>query len=1009
MGFVLVILLLCSPVCLAQHIHRISHLSVANGLSQSSVYNIVGDSFGFLWMNTGDGLNRYDGRNFVVYKSRLNDSLHGHLKDRNINSPLYEDKWNNLWFAADEGVYYMNRHTGRFTVMLDKHQTIKQAVLAGTENGYAWAIVPGNGYYRMTADGNHCKRFPFRNYEYRFASNVSPVRSALMLDGRIWLIDLHGLFVYDTRNGTEKRVVQSQGLHKVMQLASGILAVSGRGKIVYCNPHTLDVDSLGVPAQKSGLCDWNAIAEDSVSGNIWLADNAAGEIVQLNKRGDIASFMQLKNKVNRLYVDRSRNLWIGTEGDGVYRVDVKPDRFHTLLPAAGKPGYMIKGLWRDNTGYIWMSAFGQGIFRYNPATGQQIKLPTEKVKPDSYLSNIFRDSVGYVVTTKDNEIHWRDTAGTVQMRLEIPTLTPFAVEKPQIFYIAEWQQGHYLVGTNMGLYTATIPNKPGGGKAYYINDKNIWGWVYNIAHHHGRDYYLGRRNGFCRIRVTNDTVVRLVEKGLPGLPIRHFYRSQQSPLLWIATEQGLVARDSTTGQMTVFDETSGIANSYIYAILPESDTALWVSTNNGLSRVAVNGYQPGGKIQATFRNYTVHDGLQSNEFNTGGFYHDAGGTLYFGGIEGISWFRPADIVPNPYKAIPAITAIYVNDTLVTGDTTMFMSRLELPWQRNTLSFTLRALEYTQPLQNLFAYRLAGVDRDWVYTANDKVRYSNLSPGTYEFQLKVRNNETVWNKEPLVLTVVIHPPFWQTWWFRLLLATAGATAIVVAARQYARGKVRARTRELEKQHALHMERMRISKDVHDDIGSGLSRISLLSAVARRKLHQNEAPETDINHISALSRELVDNMRDLIWLLNPENTTLDSLAARIREYSADFLDAAGIAVHFQFPPQVPAVPVPRDVQRNVLLTVKEAVNNVVKHSGATAVTMVLQYDGSTINIAVADNGRGLPDDDGEQKGNGLRNMRYRIGSVGGTWLVTSAPGEGTQIAISIPLGPPAAGGA
>jgi signal transduction histidine kinase len=206
----------------------------------------------------------------------------------------------------------------------------------------------------------------------------------------------------------------------------------------------------------------------------------------------------------------------------------------------------------------------------------------------------------------------------------------------------------------------------------------------------------------------------------------------------------------------------------------------------------------------------------------------------------------------------------------------------------------------------------------------------------------------------------------------------------------------------------MERMRISKDVHDDIGSGLSRISLLSAIARRKLHHNEAPESDINHISSLSRELVDNMRDLIWLLNPENTTLDSLAARIREYSADFLDAAGIAVHFVFPAQVPAMPVPHDVQRNVLLTVKEAVNNVVKHSGATEVTITLQYDGHTINISVADNGRGLPDDNGEQKGNGLRNMRYRIGSVGGTWFVASAPGEGTKITITIPLHQPAASG-
>lgn len=1008
MGVLLVLFLLCSPICKAQHIHRITNLNVSNGLSQSSVYNMTEDSFGFLWLTTGDGINRYDGRDFIVYKSRLNDTVHGYLKDRNINSPLYEDKWHNLWFAADEGVYYMSRHTGRFTVMLDKNKTIRQARLVGTQDGITWAILQGGGYYKMMAKNKYCEFRPFKDSSLRYPGEIVTVKSSLLCDGRIWVVDTKGLYVYDPNTGKEKRILLSRRLNQIICLKSGHLAISSYGQLVRCNIHTLAIDSVSVPAVQDNLCDWFALAEDPISGNIWLSEQSSGQIVLLLPDNSVSLFLNVKNKINVLYIDRSRNLWVGTEGEGVYRIDVKPNRFHTFLPKAGRPGFMVKGLWRDTAGYIWMSAYGQGIYRYSPTSGQFVKLPTPGARQDSYFGTIMTDSAGYVITSMGNEVHWRDTAGRIVMRLQVPRNIAYSIDVPDVYTVAEWKKGHYLLGTNVGLYSVTHPGLPNGGRIRFLNDSFTSGWVYGIVRHWGSDFYLARRNGYCRVRMIDDSTAKGIEKGLIGLPVRHFYQSARWPVQWIATEQGLVVRDTLTGKMDVFDETSGIANSYIYAILPEDDSTLWVSTNNGLSRVMISGYRPGGRVQATFRNYTAYDGLQSNEFNTGAYHLGSDGTLYFGGIAGINWFRPADIVPNPYKAIPAITAIYVNDTLVTGDTTMFMSRLELPWQRNTLSFTLRALEYTQPLQNLFAYRLTGVDRDWVYTANDKVRYSNLDPGTYEFQLKVRNNETVWNDKPLVLTVVIHPPFWQTWWFRLLMAVTGGTAVVVVARLYARGKVRARTRELEQQHALHMERMRISKDVHDDIGSGLSRISLLSAVARRKLHQNEAPESDINHISALSRELVDNMRDLIWLLNPENTTLDSLAARIREYSADFLDAAGIAVHFQFPAQVPAVLVPRDVQRNVLLTVKEAVNNVVKHSGATKVTIELQYDGSTITIAVADNGRGLPHDDGEQKGNGLRNMRYRIGSVGGTWLVTSAPGEGTKIAIAIPLQQPMASG-
>jgi signal transduction histidine kinase len=375
--------------------------------------------------------------------------------------------------------------------------------------------------------------------------------------------------------------------------------------------------------------------------------------------------------------------------------------------------------------------------------------------------------------------------------------------------------------------------------------------------------------------------------------------------------------------------------------------------------------------------------------------------MLFGGIAGVNWFDPGKIQANPYVARPVITGVYVDDTLMVRDTTMNLKRLELPFNKNTISITYRALEFTLPEGNQYAYMLEGQDRDWVYTSNDKVRFANLTPGTYTFKLKVSNNEGLWNDEPLELELVIVPPYWQTWWFRALIFLALAGVVTGAVRIDINRRVRRKTLELEKQHALNMERLRISKDVHDDIGSGLSRISLLSEMAARKIRDNQMPEKDLGSISAITKELVDNMRDLIWVLNPENTTLENLITRIREYCADYLDGLPVDTQFSFPDTVPPLNISREVQRNIFSTVKEAVNNCVKHSGATRILIAARVDREHFILIISDNGRGFEECEARKEGNGLRNMKHRIDVTGGIFEIVSGKGSGTQITISVPF--------
>ena len=227
-------------------------------------------------------------------------------------------------------------------------------------------------------------------------------------------------------------------------------------------------------------------------------------------------------------------------------------------------------------------------------------------------------------------------------------------------------------------------------------------------------------------------------------------------------------------------------------------------------------------------------------------------------------------------------------------------------------------------------------------------------------------------------------------------------IIIAFLLYNRQQIKQRQqREKAIAEAEYHERMRIAKDVHDDLGSGLSKISLMATKAQKNAQGNDELGVDIKHISNMSHELVDNMRDLIWVLNPENTTLEQLVARLREYCGDYLDGLPLEASLDFPLDTPDLKIAREAQRNVFLTVKESINNSVKHSGADSISITLKIDANNLVVVVSDNGRGFDKDKIRTGANGLRNMKQRIENIGGSYSIVPEHGKGTTTTISVPL--------
>jgi hypothetical protein len=323
-----------------------------------------------------------------------------------------------------------------------------------------------------------------------------------------------------------------------------------------------------------------------------------------------------------------------------------------------------------------------------------------------------------------------------------------------------------------------------------------------------------------------------------------------------------------------------------------------------------------------------------------------------------------------------------------------------------------ALSFTSPENVQFRYRLSGFDKNWVEAGPQRSAiYPRLPSGSYEFRVLACNNSGVWNETGAELPLRVSPFFWETWWFKiggglLTVLLAGGSVFIVLHQRYRRKLLR-----LEARRALEQERARIAKDIHDDLGSSLTRISLLSQPARRGAEDAEAASCSLAQIHRTAQDLTHAMGEVVWAVNPTHDSFDSLANYLSQYAQSFLKAAGIRCRLDLPLHVQQQPMSAEVRHNLFLAFKEALNNVAKHAKASEVQIALVLDNSLVELVVRDNGRGFilepfpiqPQAPFATSGNGLANMRSRMQEIGADCELHSEPGRGTKITFRIKLKP------
>jgi signal transduction histidine kinase len=506
------------------------------------------------------------------------------------------------------------------------------------------------------------------------------------------------------------------------------------------------------------------------------------------------------------------------------------------------------------------------------------------------------------------------------------------------------------------------------------------------------------------------TAIRRAQ-GLADDSVWSLYRDNANAL-WIGTFGGglSVLRD---GKLTTFTTQDGLPSAVICSISEDRSGYLWMSSYSGVFRVKKSqllSHAPGSKNGVEYFVFTRSDGLPSREC-TGGFQpavaQTYNGRLIFPTVKGVAIVDPERLPFNSHAPPVVIEEAEVDGTFTAFDPAPAF--FTVPPNSAQTEFRYTGLSFSAPEKVRFRYKLEPLDKDWQEAGSRRsAYYSHLPPGEYRFHVIAANNDGVWNTVGATLAVRVIPAFWQTWWFlaACVLMIGGATAGLV--RYVEVRKLHRRMELLEQQHAVERERARIAKDIHDDLGASLTQITLLSELARTDLKRPVQAEEHIRQISGTARELTRAMDEIVWAVNPQNDTLEDLLTYTVKFAQEHLGLARIRCRIDVPAKLPPMHLSAEVRHNLFLAIKEAINNVAKHSKATEAWLRLRSSDHSFVVEIEDNGCGIPESVASGRladlttpgsHNGLRNMQRRLAEIGGTFEIVGRPAGGTLVRMRV----------
>lgn len=942
-----------------------------DGLPQNSVTAIVQTRDGYLWLGTPGGLARFDGVRFKVFDNSF-------LANIRITA-LSEAEDGTLWIGHEKGGVsrYKNgqfetlksapRHDSVVAIDGDRillssgalrdsggnlfepdaslEQPPGSLTLAREASGKLW--IARAGAVSLLED-NQLKPLEFDRFSANnFVYGIGPARA-----GGMWVVSNDRVRRWHENKWAEDRgaILWKPALVTALrELKNGALAVGTIDQGLFLlrgNEAPIRFNrSNGLPQ------DWiRALAEDH-EGNLWAGAGSGGLVAIRPARAvTLAPPDNWQGRsVLSVAIGGNGAFWIGTEGAGLYRLD--NGRWKHFTDAEGLLNPFIWSLSDNGQGRMWAGAWGSGLLLQNG----------ERFERAPGLESI-NDPMPALFFPRASGPLWIGTPGGL-LRYERGESTLLAREllNPDVRCITEDSRGAIWFGMN------------GGGLG---------------RHENGAAKQFLRTDG-----LSSDFVQCLL--------------ADDDGSLWIGTSDAGLNRFKD-GKFSAVNASHGLPNNVICHIADDRRGYFWISSHGGIMRVDKTQLRECAdkKIQrVTCLVYGVTDGLPS--LQSSGGLQPAGvrtgdGRLWFATIKGVVGVDPANVWTNLLAPNVLIEEMRVNGGAIGGNTI-------IPPGRRGFDFDFTALSFAAPERVQFKYRLEGLEPDWIGPVTKRsVSYSYLPHGEYRFHVIASNNDGVWNDRGASLAFTVVPYFWQTVSFRifatlLLAAIAGLTTWAIV-----RQRFRRRLELAERQQSIERERARIAQDIHDDLGSSLTRITLLSDSAREDIDKPELAAKDLDRIYETARNLTRSLDEIVWAVNPRHDTLDSLATYLGKFAQDFLGAANIRVRLDIPTDLPQWPLTAEARHNVFLAFKEALNNTVKHARATEVKITLSLQQRSFTLAIEDNGQGFdpaaPRQDITDTEDGLANMKKRLTDIHGSATLKSTPGHGTTISFQVPVSQP-----
>lgn len=941
---------------------NITTYSVKEGLTHTIVSSIMEGGDNKLWIGTNGGVTCYDGKNFMQYTEK--DGL-----PSNKVLSILEDKKGNFWFSTGAG---LTRYDGKsFTNYTRKEGLLSDTVYKCIEdrNGNIWI-----GTYKgaVKFDGNI-----FTHYTPKDGL-AGPIASTLLEDksGNIWIgSGREGLSMFDGKSFTrftKKEGLSDNNIWSLQKDRNNNIWISTLGSGL----NKYDGNNFTHYSIEQGLSNIQVrgMTEDR-SGNLWLATEGGGvnKIIATSFSYPVPEELVENNRIRPILKDKNGNLWFGTENAHIGKLNAENTdgkgkiftyyRLHDKLLWKGQ-----RSLLQDKNGNIWIGTTGSGIIKYDGKIFTNYSLDT----------------------------------GTARQA---------------IFDMLEDKQGNIWFGQNDG----SITSYDGKNFIHYTTKQGLPGSIiYSMLEDKkGNIWFCTEGAGVYKYDGAN--LINYTEKeGLFSKSVTSIEEDEKGNI-WLGTlGSGVCKFDGRS--FIYYTEQQGLSNNNVWSVFQDSAKQLWVGTDKGLSLFIPQKHSPEELSQRTLSEKTKYaiytfglkDGLKAIDFNLHSVSVDNKNHLWWGtGKSIVSLDLSKGFHPDSLRSL-SLNYIEINDRFYDfrnlpdsmSNNISFTSLpafsnspagLKLTHDKDHLAFHFSAIDWSSPHNINYSYQLMGWEERWSKPSDIAVaEFRNLSYGRYVLQIKAIGQSQVWSK-PFVYSFEILPPWWLTWWFKTIFVLVVLGALFFITRYIYINQLHKQSAVLEKQIAVQYERQRISAEMHDDIGASLSGVKLLTEISKTKIRDADAAN-EMEKIYQSVGDISAKMKEVIWSLNADNDDISSLISFIQKQTGKYLENYPCELTIDLPEQYPDIDISGEARRNIFLSVKEALHNIIKHSGADKINLSVTCSDKLV-IIVSDNGNSFLVSGIDNSGNGLKNMRKRMEKLGGNFILKT--GDGTKIIFEVPL--------